>query len=411
MYDYNLIKQISDEIGTPFQIIDIRRFRNNLTSFKKAFLRYYPKFIISYSFKTNYTFPLLNEVREIGGYAETVSAMEYEMALKLGYDPEHIIFNGPIKTFEIFVKAIEDGSIVNLDSEYEIEYLKKIRKSNPTLPIKIGLRINMSLNTNNGESAIQAGLKESRFGFTSDILDEIIPELRSLDIKVCSLHGHTSSYNRVTDNYRIIAKTLMSVGEKYNLNCIEYIDFGGGFFGAAPEGVDVKNKPTYEDYAKAICDELMANHWFMKYKPNIVIEPGTSVVCNVFELVTKIYQHKVINNTNYVYVDASIFMVRPQTSKANYPFEIFSENHGENAINVNIVGSTCMEVDIIANDVKLTHYKNGDYMVIRGNGAYRNNMTPFFINSRVPIVELENDSYKVVRGRQTADEMLDLLCY
>lgn len=203
----------------------------------------------------------------------------------------------------------------------------------------------------------------------------------------------------------------MSIGEKYNLNCIEYIDFGGGFFGAAPEGVNVENKPTYEDYAKAICDELMTNDWFMKYKPNIVIEPGTSVVCNVFELVTKIYQHKVINNTNYVYVDASIFMVRPQTSRTNYPFEIFSRFNEEDIISANIVGSTCMEVDIIANNVRLKHYKNGDYIVFRGVGAYRNNMTPFFINARIPIVELVGNNYSIIRNRQNSKEMLEIAGY
>lgn len=59
-----------------------------------------------------------------------------------------------------------------------------------------------------------------------------------------------------------------------------------------------------------------------------------------------------------------------------------------------------------------TLYSYGDNMVFRGVGAYRNNMTPFFINSRPPIVEvIDNDNFRILRDRQTVDEMIDLLNY
>jgi diaminopimelate decarboxylase len=411
MYPINLLFNIGQAVGTLFQLIDTRRFKKNISDFRNAFLKRYDKFVLSYSFKTNYTAPILQIVKQLNGYAETVSPMEYEMAIKLGYATENIIFNGPIKPFDVFERAVLSGSIVNIDSPYEVDYLKQIRASNPTAPIAIGLRINMTLDTNKGESAIQSGLKESRFGLTDEMVSTIICQLKGLDIKIISLHGHTSTTNRLAINYKIIATKLLSICHQYNLTDLKYIDLGGGFFGAAPVEIDVTNKPTYDDYAAAICDVLTSDKWFMSVRPTIVIEPGTSVVCNVFELVTKIYQHKEIKNKHFVYVDASIFMVRPSRSKVNYPFNVYSERPDESQITANIVGSTCMEVDIIANDVVLNHYSNGDYLIFKANGAYRNNLTPFFINARIPIVQVGNDDFFVIRERQSANEMLNLLGY
>lgn len=411
MYPINLLFKIDKAVGTPFQLIDTQLFKKNISDFRNAFLKRYDKFVLSYSFKTNYTAPLLQIVKQLSGYAETVSPLEYEMAIKLGYDSEHIIFNGPIKPFAVFEKAVLSGSIVNVDSPYEIDYLRQIRASNPNIPIAVGLRINMTLDTDNGKSAIQAGLKESRFGLTDEMVSSIITQLKGLDVKIISLHGHTSSTNRLAVNYEIIASKLLSICHEYDLTDLKYFDLGGGYFGAAPADVDVSKKPTYGDYAAAICDVLTSDKWFMSIRPTIVIEPGTSVVCNVFELVTKVYQHKKIKDKHFVYVDASRFMVRPSRSKVNYPFDVYSEHAQEGPIIADIVGSTCMEVDVIANDVTLNHYSNGDYLVFKANGAYRNNLTPFFINARNPIIQLDNEDFVVIRERQSADEMLALLGY
>ena len=53
--------------------------------------------IMGYSVKTNSLPWLLNHLRKEGFYAEVVSAEEYDLARRLGYDSEKIIYNGPIK--------------------------------------------------------------------------------------------------------------------------------------------------------------------------------------------------------------------------------------------------------------------------------------------------------------------------
>ncbi len=403
------LKEIANEVGTPFYLAYPDRFQKNLTDFNNAFKNRYNRFLLSYSFKTNYTPFLLDIVKSNGFIAEVVSEIEYDLAQQVGFKGNHIILNGPIKSEALIEKAILNGSIVNLDCLYEIDFIIDIRKKHPDLPINIGLRVNMEIKTDNGSSAIQGGLKESRFGFTQKILDEIIPKLKENKISVVSLHGHTSSTNRVVENYKIISSRLLEIAQVHALDEIKYFDLGGGFFGAAPKEVDISKRPSYQDYANGICDVLLNNEWFQIHKPHIVIEPGASVVTNVFELVTRIHQHKTINQKDFVIVDASVYQVRAQTSKVNYPYDEYSEREEEQPITADIVGATCMETDVIANQVTLKHYHYGDFLVFKGSGAYRHNLTPFFINPRCAIVKMTEDGYEVLRKRQDAKHLLDML--
>jgi diaminopimelate decarboxylase len=70
-----------------------------------------------------------------------------------------------------------------------------------------------------------------------------------------------------------------------------------------------------------------------------------------------------------------------------------------------------MEVDVVADAVSMNHYSYGDYLIFKGQGAYRNNMLPFFINARPAIVCIIEDGFKIIRERQTSNEMLNLLGY
>jgi diaminopimelate decarboxylase len=113
--------------------------------------------------------------------------MEYQIAERVGF--KNIIFNGPIKKEGILHHALDSKSIVNLDSEYEIESVIRYRQANPDISLGVGLRINVMLSDSKGNSNIQCGLKTGRFGFSSDNLAWSIKRLRDYNIKIISLHG------------------------------------------------------------------------------------------------------------------------------------------------------------------------------------------------------------------------------
>ena len=316
--------ELDRKFGTPFYIMDGERYLCNVNDFIGAFRKRYDKVIAGYSFKTNYVPALCQIAKAEGCYAEVVSEMEYELACKIGF--EKIIFNGPIKRPAIFAKAMEHGAIINLDSEYEVEMTCAYAKENPEKNVKVGLRININLTDENGNSTIQCGLRFGRFGFPNDILGRNIGRLREAGVMIVSLHGHTSTSDRAVLNYKIITQHMLAAREKYNLNDLQYFDIGGGFFGAAPEGMDLTGRPKYEDYANCVIDEVEKNGWFMKHKPFIVIEPGSSVVSNVFKYYTKVYQNKKVGKVNFVMVDGTVFDVKPTMHANNLPHNVFREN-------------------------------------------------------------------------------------
>ena len=94
------INKFACEYGDAFYLLDSAQFRKNYTELKSAFSEIYPDFNIAYSYKTNYTPKLCKIVNELGGYAEVVSDMEMEIALRIGVNPEKIIWNGPFKKAE-----------------------------------------------------------------------------------------------------------------------------------------------------------------------------------------------------------------------------------------------------------------------------------------------------------------------
>ena len=124
MISYNKIETWAAAYGSPFYILDHQIFRDNYHRISAAFRQHYDKLIIGYSYKTNYIPYLCQIIKAEGGYAEVVSRMEYELALKIGHDPQKIIFNGPVKLYEDIEWALHNESMINLDSWYEIDHLQ-----------------------------------------------------------------------------------------------------------------------------------------------------------------------------------------------------------------------------------------------------------------------------------------------
>lgn len=404
--NYSCLKETEQRIGTPFYLMYSEQYKRNIASFVAAFKKRYQNVIAGYSFKTNHIPALCEIAKSEGYYAEVVSEMELDLAIKLGFDK--IIFNGPIKKDEAFRKAIAHHAIINLDSVYEIDYICQYKRENPEKELKIGLRVNVRLTDENGQSTIQCGLREGRFGFSYQILGENINRLREAGIAIVALHGHTSSSDRAVANYKVITEYMLSVCEDFQLNDLRYFDLGGGFFGAAPEGMDMTGMPSYEDYANAIMDIALRNKWFVQQQPSIVIEPGVSVVSNVFTYYMKVYQIKHIGSKNFVIVDGTVFDVKPTMHANNLPYTVISDNQeGESGL-FDVVGSTCMEKDIILHDVELNHIKPGDYIEIRGVGAYTIALTPTFINYQAPIMSIENGERKLIRRRQELSDVISI---
>ncbi len=408
MLSYAKAGKIEAEFGSPFYIFDETAFRKNYDDIVSAFGRRYAKFILAYSYKTNYTPYLCEIVKSKGGFAEVVSRLEYDLALNVGQKPNKIVFNGPVKHYEDIDLALKNDSIVNLDSWSEIDHLARYAKKNPNRKIKVGLRINIGLSDKNGRSHIQERFKTGRFGFdpSDSNMKKVVSRLSSIgNITVNSLHGHTSTTSRNVWCYRIVTETLCRIAARFVPDTVEYINIGGGIFGYIPPQMRWAKTPSFDDYAKAVCRVLKTDKWARRRKPCLMLEPGIAMAANALSFVTKVISIKNIRGRVFVTVDGSGYNVQPTSHKINHPYQIIRKNEGAHRCVFSVVGSTCMEKDYLLMEITDRLPDVGDFIKIDSVGAYTVVLTPPFINPAPAIVVGKGNTFKLVRSRQTLNDI------
>jgi len=381
-----------NSVKTPYYLIDYEALDTNYNKMKQAFNTYWEgKVCIGYSFKTNQLPWILDFMKSKGAYAEVVSNDEYSLAVLVGYNPNEIIFNGPIKTGEIFENALLNGSVVNIDSFTELRQIKGMKGFRN---IKIGLRINFDLESEcPGESAM--GTEPSRFGFCLENGDfeKALNLCKESGVIVCGIHMHQSTKTRSLAVFKSLAKRAAECIGQFNLkDTIEYIDIGGGFYGSK----DNRIKPTYDDYAKVI-SKYLANEVDMN-KTILIIEPGASLVATPISYLTKVIDIKDVRNNRIVTVDGSILHINPFFAKRQPSYQIYSQEVGDIYSEVQTIsGSTCMENDRLLKVNNIQELREGDIIEFEKCGSYTMCYNSFFINMP-PAVYLKKDGrYEKIR--------------
>ena len=409
MYTFEQCKKLELEIGTPAYLVNEDLFLNNLRDIRAAFKSLYQNIVVGYSFKTNYLPYLCKLALEQGCYAEVVSFLEYQIALKVGFTGNQIIFNGPIKRESEFVTALLNGSVINIDSDYEIDYLERLKEIYPENQFEIGLRVNVSIKDENGCSAIYGEEESGRFGFIEDEIDKAIERLTKINCKIISLHGHTSSKNRAINNYVQIIDKLFEIQHHYKLD-IKYINIGGGFFGPVPPGMFGYATPSYKDYAEVIIAKLHTNRWFCENRPCLVIEPGMSVAASSMAYITKVFDVKKRSNRWIAQVDGNMFHIRPSMHTMKIPFQIISGRVIDNVETkrIDFAGSTCMESDVLVRTETCRQVHQGDFLEIDNVGGYTFVMGANFIQFLPHIAILKNNEFISLREGSNFDNFIEI---
>jgi diaminopimelate decarboxylase len=407
MLSHSEIQNLVSQYGSPFYCVDRNRFEANFDDLDRAFSSRWTPFTLAYSYKTNYLPYLCGIVRDKGGWAEVVSRMEYDLAIKIGQDPKKIIFNGPVKTVDDITLALDNASCLNVDSEAELALVTDYANAHPDTEIPIGLRINIGLSDEAGRSHIQDSLKVGRFGLDpSNLLTASSSGLKAgNNLKIVSLHGHTSTTDRSPWCFEVIAKTLCEIAEEHFPDTVQTINIGGGFFGKVHPDMPFKNAPSFDDYAEVVCNVLNDNPWSKTKKPTLVIEPGVAMVADAVSFITKVVSVKPIRDRLFVTVDGSAFNTKPTFHAVNMPHQVITKNQAGSVQTFDVVGSTCMEKDILLKDITAPLPEPSDFIRIDSIGAYTLVMTPPFINPAPAILADEGGEVKCVRKKQTLNEI------
>ena len=392
------MEQISsiEKLHTPCFILDPLELEKSVTGFQKALEKNFKNSIVGYSVKTNSVHKCMKLAAEMGAYAEVVSHDEYELALLCGFQKNHIVYNGPMKSKETFLDAIENGAIVNIETKRELEWLNELPSDKQ---YTVGIRLNVNISHVSPEDA-DGDNDNSRFGFSDETSDfaNAIKKIGSIDnVQLAGLHIHRTSHSRSIRFYKASISFACETIKKYELN-LDYLDVGGGYFGIFP------NKPTYQEYSDAFCEVLTA------YELNnlcVIVEPGNAIVASSFAFLSEVIDVKhVEDNLWFATTDGSRNDIDPFFKKQSYLNEIIYKQEKPVVEQQIVSGCTCLEYDRMFTLEQKPLLSIGDRIYYRNVGAYTMCLSPMFIRYIPTIYMKEGDNFIIIRNHWTAKEYM-----
>lgn len=390
------MEELISQFGSAFYILDSKQFRQNYAELKASFSDIYPNFNIAYSYKTNYTPTLCRAVKELSGYAEVVSEMELELALRVGNPPESIIWNGPIKNPNKMAEFLLSGGTVNLDSVDEAHFALALANAHPDAVLNVGIRCNYDVN----DGVV------SRFGLDvhssdfSKVLDIIA---KTPNLKLKNYHCHFAKRkleywaNRANGMLELLSKTSIIP---------ERIDIGGGLYGKMSDSLRTQFSdkiPTYDDYAQVVATQFRDYFEKAANKPELVIEPGSALVGDCMKFAGMIKTIKAVRGKHFASVLGS--QTNISMSGVNPPLAVIQmSDHNQHFESLDFVGFTCIEGDVL--------YRNycgkaavGDMVLIDNCGSYSVVMKPPFILPNFPIVDISGGRIELVKRQESFDDV------
>lgn len=394
-----------NNLKTPYFVLDRKALTDEVNSCNRAIAAHWPCTIIAYSVKTNSLPYLAKLLNEKGVYAEVVSEDEYEMVSLCGYQPNHIVCNGPIKSREFVARLMDNHVMINMDSHVELEFALDHAKANPSEQFKVGLRVNVDIEQYFPTES-KAGNQGSRFGFcmeNNDLKDAIVALKECDNIVINGLHLHVSTSTRKVEIYEWLTGLFSRLVKQYSLTDIEYFDIGGGFFGGMPD------KPGWNDYISAV-GKVLSDNGFKNDVLTLILEPGVSLLAGAFSYYASVIDVKQTNRSRFIVTDGSRIHIDPFFHKTSYFYEYESSrelNEGDNIDKQIVVGFTCLEYDNIMSLEGHSEIRIGDRFRFNKLGAYTITLSPLFI-SYFPAVYVreEDNSLICVRKKWTAKEFI-----
>ncbi len=404
-----LKEKLEDTCSEAAYILRPDIFENEYDFLLDSFKKYYENVNIAYSFKTNYIPDFLNIVKDKQGYAEVVSIMELELALKVGFHPRNIFFNGPFKHQAETSNYLKLGVLVNIDSYDEFKWIEKFANESEVI-CRIGIRLNFNLSDS-----------PSRFGISID--DEKIQEI----IKRCnlskflsleSLHYHYAP--RELSAWKICIERFITFLSKSNpevYDDLKYISLGGGMFSRMDSYIEEQlpfDIPSFNDYAesslKYFSDYLEKDTDLKSAKPEILVEPGTALASKALDFVVQVVSIKKINDITYVNTTGSKYNMNPSPNRIDSPLEIlnFSPKSSVQVTGAKLCGYTCIESDLIHNNLN-SEISVGDIIIFREIGSYSVVMKPPFILPDVAIIKFDDNEkrFEVIRNKQSFEDIFN----
>src|SRR3954471_7317256 len=408
-------EKIAREVGTPAYVYSTATLLHHYRQIADAFAPV--NATICYSIKSSGNVNICKLLAGQGCGFDVTSGGELYRALQAGGDPRKIIYAGVGKTDEEIRDAINANiAAFNIESEAEIENIDRIAGAMGRKAIG-ALRINPDVDPGEKTHAkTTTGKKETKFGVDIERAERVFEQYRNLkNLRIGGIHIHIGSpiydvqpYVDAVQKIIALIDRLTAKGHK-----IEWFDVGGGF-GVNYERPDQALPVT--EHAKALVPLLQGK----PYK--IAFEPGRYIAGNAGILLTRVLYRKQGGEKKFVIVDAGMNdLIRPTLYESYHhiwpvnplpqhvPLERNRSLVPADAETVDVVGPICESGDYLAKGRQLPPTKRGDLLAVFTAGAYGFAMSSNYNNRpRLPEVLVDGESYKIIRRRETYEDLVAL---
>jgi len=381
-----------------------------------------PSALVCYAVKANGNPALLALLRAAGLGADVTSGGELFLARYAGVDPGRIIFSGVGKKQGEIAEALAAGiRALHVESEMELAAVAAVaERLGRVAPIGVRVNPNISAVTH---PYISTGLHGHKFGVPRE---RAVAMLRAAAahpwLRPVGLAAHIGSQITDLDPFAQAVRFLVELADEMGGEGVrlEYIDAGGGL------GIDYEGgAPAAADWVRTVGTLVAAAGY------GLVVEPGRSIVGRAGALLTRVVYTKQQGEKRFVIADAGMTdLIRPTLYQAYHPILPVEKNSlrkdaklakqetldlaslreassDSGEIPVDIVGPICETGDFLARDRPVPPLAAGELLAVLHAGAYGYAMSSNYNGHLRPAeVLVEGDTFRVIRRRQTYDDLL-----
>lgn len=369
---FSRIRACADQHETPFLVVDLKTIDRAYDDLVAGF----PYAKVFYAVKANPANEVLSLLRDKGSNFDIASIYELEKVLALGVKPEQISYGNTIKKSKDIRAFYEKGvRMYATDSEAD---LRNIAKAAP------GSRVYVRILT---EGSTTADWPLSRkFGCQSDMAMDLLVLARQLGLEPYGVSFHVGSQQRDIGAWDAAIAKVKVIFERLKEEdgiTLKMINMGGGF----PANYLTKTN-TLQTYAEEITRFLQED--FGDDLPEIILEPGRSLIANAGVLVSEVVLVSRKSHTaleRWIFTDVGKFSGLVETMDEAIKFPIWTDKRGELEEAV-IAGPTCDSADIMYEDYKYGLPLNlaiGDRLYWLSTGAYTTSYSSIEFNGFPPL--------------------------
>ncbi len=345
--------------GTPLYIYDgdliINRYKGLYDYIK------WPKLKILYAMKANYNVGILNLLKKNNAYLDTVSPGEVQLALKLGFKKDDILFTSNNITDEEMHEVKQTGVLFNIGS---LSRLKKLGSAYPGS--EVCLRFNPDVYAGENKHVQTAGAV-TKFGIILSQVNEVVKIAKKYKLKIVGIHEHTGSGIGQTEKVFQSMTNILAIAKRKDFPDLRFVDFGGGFkVNYRPES----HKIDYANFGKKITSIFAAFCKEYGKELEMYFEPGKYIVAESGYLMIEVNTIK--NNRGRLIAGTNSgfnHLIRPLLYEAYHHIENASNPKGKKYI-YDVCGNICETGDCFAQQRELPEIREGDKLIIKNAGAY-----------------------------------------